>query len=93
MNKSKFFVLAGTVTLAITAIFATKPDKKFAGATSAFFQNNSSVWVTLFKAISATASRLTTTASTNPSAIFQTNGNSYQLYLTKSTTTPLYYKP
>jgi predicted transcriptional regulator len=36
MKKTKFFALAGLVTLAVVSVFGTKPTRKFATVTKAF---------------------------------------------------------
>lgn len=65
MKKSRIFMAAGAVVLAISAVFATKANKKFAGFSSA-------VTVSTEKLGSATWSA--------GSEIFTTTSNTHQIY-------------
>jgi hypothetical protein len=46
MKKSKIFMAAGALTLAITAAFATKVNKKFTQVASAYFSNSGAWYIT-----------------------------------------------
>jgi len=86
MNKSKLFIGAGALVLAISS-FTNSKDKKFAGTKSAYFQTSGGVWNTLFKASANDAPRLTTikASSANKTTFFRTSGgNNYRLYKGKT---------
>ena len=87
MQKSKLFIAAGAVVLAISA-FTNANNKKFAGTNSAYFQTTGG-WNTLFKALTSqgNAPRLTTiqASSNNKTTFFRTSaGNNYRLYKIKN---------
>jgi len=48
MKKSSIFLALGTCVLAISAVFATKTNKKFATAVSTGFYKSGSTYVTAF---------------------------------------------
>jgi len=89
MQKSKFFIAAGALVLAVSA-FTTNTTKKFAGTLSAYFQTTGG-WNTEFKALNSVndAPRLTTIkhSAANKTAFFRTTGGNYRLYKIKSAAT------
>jgi hypothetical protein len=45
MKKSKLFIATGTLLLAVTAMFATKANKKFTAINTAYFKDGSDYFI------------------------------------------------
>ncbi|MFT3823003.1 MAG: hypothetical protein QM731_03750 [Chitinophagaceae bacterium] len=88
MKKSKFFVLAGVVTLAVVSIFGTKPAKKFAFTPTAFANGYGQIFA------GATSSHLTTIKGSLKTAFFKTlSGSISTLRTSLPAGQTLYFKP
>jgi hypothetical protein len=90
MKKSKVFMMAGTLVLAITAIFATKANKKFSAFSTAYVAANGT---TIDYTIKYGSSIFTTrgSATANP-IVMQLNGNEVNGLVTANNAKPVYFK-
>ena len=94
MKKSRFFYVAGAVTLAIVGIFGTKPNKPAKALTSGevYFSFDGSTFQTLNSSIPTFLTWNKNT--TRPTAFFKTIGGTQATLLTNNSGTlhKLYYK-
>ena len=94
MTKKKIFLTCGAFVLAIASFLATKATKKIQTQT-AYFNDGSGNFVTLFKGQNASVLHLTTVApSPTTTAFFKTKGmaNPRTLFSNQGLSTKLYYK-
>jgi uncharacterized membrane protein len=78
MKKSKFIMAAGTVVLAVAAVFATKANRKFSGdVTKAFLHDGTITSGDVYVVVPASSILTTTTTSLNPAyvSLYTSTGN------------------
>jgi hypothetical protein len=89
MKKSKLFFMVGTAVLAISAVFATKANKKFASVTVGYLKGYANAYVTLPSNILTNVNNIQTPLKTAYVSLYTSGTHAlvFQTLVTSSTST------